>query len=614
MNDLEERLRAALDARAQTYETSPTAWLRVQERRRGPLRRWGVVLVALPVALVALLVPVLLGGFQGGQVMTGPPPEPAPVGQALVIDNPAENRPMRLWFATDHKGLLVFCRAVQYAGEAPHTVCGGDVGAQAMESVGWFEGTTQSVPPRENVLDYGAARLDVATVTAVTKKGTRVAGAVHRPSGAPFKIWTVDFPDTDQVTAYEFTATDGRLLSRVARPFAMPPEAEQGEPAGDATKVAGLSVRPYKTPDRTLIWSLDGRELGLNHSAKELLRNMGGKPMDVDLQVNGGRWFGIARPATAKVELVRKDGKVLRAAVKQDPWKFGVRLFAGEEPVSGDLYLEGFTLVGYDSGGKELWREDHPADKPAWDPHPPIGEVVTLGEAKVWFSKVTLADGRTWDGLCRSMPGKKTTCDAFEPVATHYARRLPDLGTIAIGVAGTGITQVTAQKSETKGTIHAPAGAPLKIWTVPYPGGTETFDLRDARGELGMAIGGEAPSGCSVSPPVGRAATLAGGVTVTHQDGCLIMWRDGQQFTVEMRDFEDATYTYGDEIFTGIAIKGTARVEMVYDDGSRLVAAATTPDPWGLGLVLFSTPAKKAEGGALVIGYDAAGKELWRLD
>ncbi|MFC7714999.1 hypothetical protein [Nonomuraea recticatena] len=65
MNDLEERLRAALDARAQTYETSPTAWLRVQERRRGPLRRWGVVLVALPVALVALLVPVLLGGFQG---------------------------------------------------------------------------------------------------------------------------------------------------------------------------------------------------------------------------------------------------------------------------------------------------------------------------------------------------------------------------------------------------------------------------------------------------------------------------------------------------------------------------------------------------------------------
>ncbi|MFE3449405.1 hypothetical protein ACFXJ8_10770 [Nonomuraea sp. NPDC059194] len=611
MNDLEERLRDALDARAATYEASPTAWTKVQQRAGRRRWAWPVILAALPVALVAVLVPVLLNGGLDRQTVTASPPKPTPVGQELVIDNPAENRPMGLWYATDHKGLLVFCRAVQYAGEAAtHTVCGGNVGAQAMKSAGWFEGTTQSVPLRESVLDYGGTRLDVATVTAVTKKGTRVAGAVQRPSGAPFKIWTVVVPATDQVTAYEFAATDGRLLSRVARPFAMPPEAEQGEPAGDATKVAGLSVRPHKTPDRTLIWSLDGRELGLNHSAKELLRNMGGKPMDVDLRVNGGRWFGIARQDTAKVELIRKDGKVLRAAVKQDPWKFGVRLFAGEEPVSGDLYLEGFSLVGYDSGGKELWREDHPADKPAWDPHPPIGEVVTIGAAKVWFSKVTLADGRTWDGLCRSIAGK-TTCDAFQPVAAGDAERLPDLGKSAIGVAGSEVTQVEAVKAGTRGTVYTPSGAPLKIWVVPNRGGSERFALRNAEQDTVATVGGSAPDKCSVSPPVGPAAALGTGATVTHQDGCLIIWTDNGRFITEKHKIDDATYSFGDGVLAGYAVVKTAKVELVFDDGSR-VTATMSADPWGLGLTLFSARTTKASVDASVVGYDAAGKEIWR--
>ncbi|MEU4544565.1 hypothetical protein [Nonomuraea dietziae] len=613
MNDLEERLRAALDARAQTYETSPTAWLRVQERRRGPLRRWGAVLVALPVALVALLVPVLLGGFQEGQVTTGPPPKPTPVGQAVVIDNPAENRPMRLWFARNHEGALVFCRDIQYAGGAGTSGCGNDLARHAGEAA-WREGSTESVPPREKVLAYGAARANVAKVTAVTKDGKRLDGALYRPSGAPLQAWTVTHTSTQRIGHYEFAGADGSVLSRVESQAAIPPEAARGKPAGPAVEMKGMSVRPYLTPDRTLIWTRGGREVGLNLvRAKDLMTDMGGKRYPVELRVNGDRWFGIAREGTAKVTLARRGGASLEATVRTDPWKVGVSLFAGELPGSGDPYLEGFELVGSDASGKELWREDHPADRPKWDPHPPIGEVVSLGEAKVWFSKVTLADGRTWDGLCRSVPGKKTTCDAFQPVGAHYARRLPDLGKMAIGVAGSGITQVKA-KSGAKGTVHAPAGAPLKIWAVPYPGGTESFDLRDPAGELGMSIGGEPPSGCSASPPVGTAATLQNGITVTHQDGCLIIWRGETHYSVEVSDFENATYVLSDNVFTGIAIKGTARVEMVYDDGSRLVAAATTPDPWGLGLTLFSTTTTKVEGGALLIGYDAAGKELWRLD
>ncbi|MEU7897857.1 hypothetical protein AB0B45_33980 [Nonomuraea sp. NPDC049152] len=614
MNDLEERLRAALDARAATFEAGPTAWMKVQQRAGRRRWAWPVLLAALPVALVALLVPVLLNGGQDGQVTMGPPPKPAPVGEALVIDNPAEDRPMRLWYANDEGGLVVLCLTVQYAGGSSQSSCGDNAGAQAMKDYGWFEGTTQSVPPRETVLDYGGARKDVAKVTAVTKKGSRVVGAVHQPSGAPMtmKIWTVVYPATDQVTAYEFAAADGTLLSRVARSVDMPTESERGKPAGAATDLADLSVRPYSTPDRTLIWTFDGRELGMNLvRAKDLMRDMGGQPMDVELRVNGEHWFGVARQDTARMELIRKDGTVLKGVVKPDPWKIGVRLFAGERPFSGDLYLEGFTLVGYDSSGKQLWRDDHPADKPQWDPHPPIGEVVTIGEAKVWFSKVTLADGRTWDGLCRSVAGEKTTCDAFQPVAAGDAKRLPDLGKSAIGVAGSEVTQVEAVKSGTRGSVYAPSGAPLKIWVVPNRGGSERFALQNAEQDTVATVGGSAPDKCSVSPPVGQAAALGTGATLTHQDGCLIIWTDNGRFITEKHKIDDATYEFRSDFLAGYAVVKTAKVELIYDDGSR-VTATLTADPWGLGLTLFSARSTKSNLDASVVGYDAAGKEIWR--
>ncbi|MEV4065768.1 hypothetical protein [Nonomuraea dietziae] len=610
MNDLEERLRAALDARAQTYETSPTAWLRVQERRRGPLRRWEVVLVALPVALVALLVPVLFGGFQGGQVMTGPPPKPTPVGQALVIDNPAENRPMRLWLARDHEGALVFCRAVQYAGGASSDGCGSTFVNRESEAA-WLEGSTESVPPREKVLAYGAARANVAKVTAVTKDGKRLDGALYRPSGAPLQIWTVAYPSTERIGRYEFAAADGAVLAR-EEPRAMLPASDQGEPAGPAVEMKGMSVRPYLTPDRTLIWTRGGREVGLNFvRAKDLMTDMGGRRYPVELRVNGDRWFGIAREGTAKVTLTRKGGASLEATVRTDPWKVGVSLFAGELPSSGDPYLEGFELVGHDASGKVLWREDHPADRPKWDPNPPIGEVVTLGEAKVWFSKVTLADGRTWDGLCRSVAGTKTSCEAFQPVAAGDGRRLPDLGNSAIGVAGSAVTQVEAVKSGTRGSVYAPVGAPLKIWVVPNSGGSERFVLQDAEQDTVATVGGSAPDTCSVSPPVGPAAALGTGATLTHQDGCLIIWTDDGRFITKKHEIDDATYTFGSGVLAGYAVTKTAKVELVFDDGSR-VAATMSADPWGLGLTLFSARSTKPSVDASVVGYDAAGKEIWR--
>ena len=64
MNDMEERLRAAFDAQARTYEPDPHAWARIMERRpRRRPARW--LLAALPVALLTVFVPVLLNGGLG---------------------------------------------------------------------------------------------------------------------------------------------------------------------------------------------------------------------------------------------------------------------------------------------------------------------------------------------------------------------------------------------------------------------------------------------------------------------------------------------------------------------------------------------------------------------
>ncbi|NUR88069.1 MAG: hypothetical protein HOY71_28615, partial [Nonomuraea sp.] len=60
MNSLEERLKAALDARAATFDAAPQAWLEVQRRTPRPRGRARWLLAAVPVVLIALLVPVLL--------------------------------------------------------------------------------------------------------------------------------------------------------------------------------------------------------------------------------------------------------------------------------------------------------------------------------------------------------------------------------------------------------------------------------------------------------------------------------------------------------------------------------------------------------------------------
>ncbi|WP_433417607.1 hypothetical protein ACQP1V_00390 [Microtetraspora malaysiensis] len=391
MNELEDRLRSALEARAHTYEASPQAWIKVRKRTLRSQRRRFWLLALVPTAAAAAALPFFLaaGGGQNGigtGVVTAHPTtesdgdfstdvmrDKTPLGDRLILDNPSEHRPMLLWFArtTDARGVAgaVFCEATQSRSGAESASCGDVlIESRPREERAWAEGSTESWPPPKTVLHYGAARDGVAGVSAVAEDGSTVAGTLQRPEGAPLSIWTVAMPSKTRITAFEFTDTRGRVIERVEEEADhVGPEAN-GRPLGSAMHMpGGLIANVYETPDKTLIWTLDGQEVGMDLvRPKDLMTDMGGHEYPVDFRDHDGRWFGLTTPQTVRVALVFKDGRRVTVNAQADRWKIGVRLFSGTYQRSGDIYLEGFQLIGYDKAGTAIWHENHPAQKPLW--------------------------------------------------------------------------------------------------------------------------------------------------------------------------------------------------------------------------------------------------------
>lgn len=398
MNELEDRLRAALDARAQTYEIGAHAWGEVRDRlpRSSYHRFWPLALI--PVAAAAVAVPLFLtaengkgGGVTTGVVSTAPAgEEPAgegqediyegimqdktPLGDRLVLDNPSEHRPMVLWFAKpenakDDTGPM-FCEALQGRTGPGGAMCGDPLGKRKQA---WVTGSTVAWPLPETVLYYGATRDGVSGVSTVGKDGIRVAGKIQRPEGAPLSLWTVSAPSKTQVAAFEFTDAAGRVVERVRNDYHYQPMAT-GAPVGTAmTMPEGMvaSVYPF-SGTKTLIWTLNGQEVGQNGvDAKNLTADAAGGRYPVDFLDRDGHWFGVTDARTARIALVFKDGTSKIAETRADSWGFGIRLFAGTYRRSGDIYLEGFQLVGYDETGTEIWRKDNPAQQLQWQTSQP---------------------------------------------------------------------------------------------------------------------------------------------------------------------------------------------------------------------------------------------------
>ncbi|NUP67387.1 MAG: hypothetical protein HOW71_35045, partial [Nonomuraea sp.] len=287
-----------------------------------------------------------------------------------TIDNPSEKRPISFWYARTKSGATVFCQEHKSRSGGSSKFCGDEPidGREVTD-----QGSTESfpLPATGKVLHYGTAQADVAHVAAVLEEGGRVPGTLQTPQGAPRAVWTVTVPADKTVTAFEFTGGEGETIKRIERRPMTTPEAG-AKPVGRTVQLPGkLDVGLYQTPDKNLIWKLDGQAVGLNVLSPGLavierggpdrpLIDMGGKPMKVELSEHKEHWFGITGTKTARVALVFKDGTSVSAGTRPDPWKIGgFRMFAGTQQRTDDLYAEGFKIVGYGKDGTELWQENH---------------------------------------------------------------------------------------------------------------------------------------------------------------------------------------------------------------------------------------------------------------
>nr|WP_055506933.1 hypothetical protein [Nonomuraea pusilla] len=291
------------------------------------------------------------------------------IGDVLLVDNPSQRRPISLWYARTDDGAAL-CKRVKSRTGSGSAECGRPLRAEEATE----QGSTETFPsPATGLLMYfGTARDGIARVTALTGGG-EVTGTIHRPKGAPQGIWTVTVPSDTRVTAYEFAGRDGETITRIDRQQGgVPPEA-RAEPVGATVEMPGkLVVGLYETPDKTLVWKLNGQAVGRVHSltpggaaigrggSDKPLIDMDGRPMNVQLGDHKEHWFGITSTKTARVELVFPDGTTVKARTRPDPWKVGgFRLFAGTQRHTDDLYRDGFRIIGYSRDGAELWQEDH---------------------------------------------------------------------------------------------------------------------------------------------------------------------------------------------------------------------------------------------------------------
>ncbi|MEU4233669.1 hypothetical protein AB0F17_56095 [Nonomuraea sp. NPDC026600] len=372
-DQLESRLRTTLGHAAEHAPKAPSELRTHVVARSRQRRRRGQALVAA-VAVVAVAVPLTLttaGGQEGGGVATGTIDTRAsrpsvmdhktPLGDRLVIDNPSEGRPLAIWYAKGKTG-TVLCRAYESRNGGGNESCGEPLDDRKATE----QGSTESFPAPSTgvVLYYGTAPAEVARVTAVIKGGGRVTETIHRPKGAPQGIWTVSAPAGKTVTTFEFADAEGRTKSRFTRKPAFFPETE-AEPIGPAVRMPeGLSVDLYKVPGETLLWKLDGQAVGLDIvDSGHLMTDLGGNKYPVELHDHGKRWFGLASAKTARVTLIFADGRSVSADTQPDPWNLDVKLFAGTYDRTGDIYREGFQVVGYDDAGVEIWQDKHAAQK-----------------------------------------------------------------------------------------------------------------------------------------------------------------------------------------------------------------------------------------------------------
>ncbi|GAA3260679.1 hypothetical protein [Nonomuraea helvata] len=633
MNDLEERLRSALDARARTFEAGPHAWTRVMERRaRRHPSRW--LLAALPAALLAAFVPVLLNGGLGRNTATDPTgvyqqlmKERTPLGEEVTVDNPSEGKPLRLWFAKAKLGYPELCVVVERAASEPYGKCS-DL-YQGDSSDAWFVGGSLR-DGAATAMDWGVARQDVGAVTGVTKGGKEFPGTLRSLDGAPYRIWTVTYPAQETILKVEIADVKGRNVGWRPRAMMSPPT----EPALGASMELpeGVSVRAVRSKQgQELTWTRAGAYVGSLAVPPQLGPTQTISRSDVIV--------GVAPKDVVRIEVSVNDGGTVTMETRPDPWNLGVALFAG--PSSADARGKGYRVISYDASG---WRVN--VDMVGGtndDPRPAVGEVMTIpgteGSGKpmrVWFDKnneFCYSGGVVpddWSSSSSCVESFREGPFGYEETTSY----LPDPGVVSyFGPAGEDWESVDAVLSDgrqIRGSFLRGTGTPRPVWYVNVPLGAEVggflMKLKDKPVKQVPIYTKDCARQAARSDATHH--TLPAGVTALLTPDCVAFWEGSEVVPSlpgplpdgklsDLLDQERPTrWIDGEKTWYGYALAGTVKVVATRKNGTTATADAA-PDPWGQDVALFAAreSARKFTVGDVVLkGYDADGKELWRKD
>ncbi|MGI5288683.1 hypothetical protein ACQEVF_35800 [Nonomuraea polychroma] len=633
MDQLEGRLRAAFDAHAQTYEASPDAWARVLARR--PRRRPGRLLVAaLPAALLAVFVPVLLNGGLGRNTAADPDAiyrqlmrDRTPAGEQVTVDNPTEGKPLRLWFAKARAGYPEVCYIAERAAGDPYGGCS-DVPEQRDV---WFSGSTLR-EGAATALDWGVATRTVGAVTGITTSGRKITGTLVTPEGAPYRIWTVTYPAQDAMTGVEYADEQGRSIARSSRDMLSPPV---GPAMGQAMELSdGITVRPHRVKDGAeLNWSRNGAHLGGGLATT--------RDAPVIVNVRDNLITGYARAGVTRVDVSVSGGGTTSLETRPDPWGLGIVLFAGASP-DGDAY-QGYRAVAYDTTGKETWRHEEPSREEPGPDTRTIGPVMAVPGTessdrpmRVWFSQhdgdpqmfcasggASPADrGVTWcaaTGQEHSFPVQSTTAYLPEPGAViHFGPARDDWEWVEA---------VLSDGRRVRAEFLRGEGTPLPFWHVSVPLDAEVGGyVLKVQGQAARPVATfDKACGRQASASEADRLALSAGITAYLSGSCMTFWEDGElvpalpgpvpgaKLSAQFDARRPAYWSHGDNAWYGYAPAGTAKVVITLKVGGTATAAAV-PDPWGQGVTLFAglTPKGTDFGeGATLTGYDAHGKEVW---
>jgi hypothetical protein len=282
MNDLEDRLRGALGARAADFTASPDAWERTTARARRPLRLLTIGIpgrrglsrftpLAAAAAVVAVAVTAATLASTGGWhdlVSSRPATSTAPVEppwywQPGAVPNTALRQESRIrgWlkFRPECGRLLgpviSFDKATVWyswgtgAYKDLYLCDSSDSGSQAAPAGRGTPANTEGWAP-DGI--SGDAVASVTSVTAVLADGQRVTGKVWRGGGLPYGLWEVDYPATDSAVII-FRNAAGQVVTQLNQPVSMPANAFAHPTPLTLTNIgdcanSGWSAQPVRVP------------------------------------------------------------------------------------------------------------------------------------------------------------------------------------------------------------------------------------------------------------------------------------------------------------------------------------------------------------------------------